>query len=458
VDYSESALEIARERAVGLDCRYEVGQIPPIPSGPFDVVLLLETLLAFADKEPLLREISAALRPGGRFAFTLEEGEPLTTPEGDEMPDADTVWLTPLPDILAMLERAGLHVTWQVECSDAHLAVVDSLISAFESERSEIAAQIGDQAVDELLAAHRLWSDWLREGRVRKFAFVAEKSDEVGISVAIPALNAETTIADQLAAVLAQDCPVPFEVVVADNGSSDGTRRIVEEMAARDPRVRLIDASAVRGEAVARNAAAEACRAPLVAFCDADDVVQPGWLAAIHDALRSGAHAVTVMRDYGPLNPQRSDVAGEEMVISSWIAGGAFAVRRDLYLELGGFDPSMPTAADTEFGFRMLDRVGRPPKSVPAAVVSVRQQAGLLPLFMRTRAVSLTRDRLRRDHPQHIVSSSADVARFRLMLLQLLVTKSPWLLSARRRNWVEVLAILEGDIEGSVAGRLTSLG
>jgi SAM-dependent methyltransferase len=176
LDYSSSAIDIARERAGDLACRFEVSRIPPIPPGPFDVVLLLETMLAFPDKETLLREISRALTIGGRFAFTVEEGQPLTEAERDSMPDADTVWLVPLPDMLSCLEQVGLRVRWQDECGQSHRAVVDSLINAFELEASEIAAQIGRRALEELLAAHRLWSDWLREGRVRKFAFVAEKT------------------------------------------------------------------------------------------------------------------------------------------------------------------------------------------------------------------------------------------------------------------------------------------
>ena len=74
VDLSSSAIDIARERARDLPCRFEVSRIPPIPRGPFDVVLLLETMLAFPDKEPLLSEIAGALTTGGRFAFTMEEG------------------------------------------------------------------------------------------------------------------------------------------------------------------------------------------------------------------------------------------------------------------------------------------------------------------------------------------------------------------------------------------------
>jgi len=62
------------------------------------------------------------------------------------------------------------------ECSRPHRVMVDSLIDAFATEQSAIAARLGRRALDELLAAHRLWSDWLWKGRVRKFAFVAEKT------------------------------------------------------------------------------------------------------------------------------------------------------------------------------------------------------------------------------------------------------------------------------------------
>jgi SAM-dependent methyltransferase len=181
VDVSGSAIEVARERAGDLPCRFEVAQVPPIPSGPFDVVLLFETLLAFPDKETLLREISAALTAGGRFAFTLEEGTALTDAERARMPDADTVWLTPLPEMLACLERVGLAVRWQEDHSQSHQEVADSLIYAFEADATRIAAHIGQRALDELLEAHRLWSGWLREGRVRKFALVAEKDGDAVI-------------------------------------------------------------------------------------------------------------------------------------------------------------------------------------------------------------------------------------------------------------------------------------
>jgi SAM-dependent methyltransferase len=175
IDYSSSALKIARERSGDLPCRFEVAQLPPVPPGPFDVVLLLETMLAFPEKETLLQGISEALTTGGRFAFTVEEGPPLTEAEREKMPDADTVWLVPLPELTAILTRVGLSVRWKEDCTRSHRAVADSLIDAFAADAVDIGAQIGHVALEELVSAHRLWSDWLRQGRVRKLAFVTEK-------------------------------------------------------------------------------------------------------------------------------------------------------------------------------------------------------------------------------------------------------------------------------------------
>jgi SAM-dependent methyltransferase len=175
VDSSASAVEIAREHAQGLSCRFVVAQVPPLPPGTFDAVLLLETMLAFRDKEALVQAVSRALSHHGRFAFTLEEGMPLTESERARMPDADTVWLTPLDELHAILARADLVVRWQEDWSRSHRAVAESLTDAFAADAPAIASKIGRPALDELLTAHRLWSEWLASGRVRKLALVAER-------------------------------------------------------------------------------------------------------------------------------------------------------------------------------------------------------------------------------------------------------------------------------------------
>ncbi len=175
LDSSAAAVGIARRLAGDLPCRFEQQEVPPLPDGPFDVVLLLETMLAFPDKGALLAEVARVLAPGGRFACTLEEGPPLTPDERERMPDADTVWLIELAQLTDLLDEAGLTVTWVEQCSAAHHATATALLECYRAVAGEIAGRIGPLALAELIAAHELWSDWLGSGRVRKFALVAEK-------------------------------------------------------------------------------------------------------------------------------------------------------------------------------------------------------------------------------------------------------------------------------------------
>jgi SAM-dependent methyltransferase len=178
VDASVRAIEIATARARGLRCRFQVGRVPPLPAGRFDVVLLLETMLAFPDKGTLVAAVAAALAPGGRFAFTLEEGAPLSAPERAAMPNADTVWLTPLAEMTRLLAAAGLRVTWEDDLSASHRATAEALADAYAANGDAVAADIGPQALDDLLTSHRLWSDWLASGRARKLALVARAGSD----------------------------------------------------------------------------------------------------------------------------------------------------------------------------------------------------------------------------------------------------------------------------------------
>jgi SAM-dependent methyltransferase len=174
VDADAGAVALATERASDLSCRFVTAEVPPLPDGGFDVVLLLETMLAFEDRDALVRAIAAALGPGGRFALTLEEGSPLTPSERAAMPNSDTVWLNPLDELATSLRRAGLAITWQQDRSRAHRATAQALADAYAADAENIAGQIGRRALDDLLTAHGLWIDWLDAGRVRKLALVAE--------------------------------------------------------------------------------------------------------------------------------------------------------------------------------------------------------------------------------------------------------------------------------------------
>jgi hypothetical protein len=91
------------------------------------------------------------------------------------MPDADTVHLVPVTELTRLLAEAGLGVTWQRECTASHLSVARSLHDGYAAEADAASARLGGRAVQELLAAHRRWTEWLGSGRVRKFALVATR-------------------------------------------------------------------------------------------------------------------------------------------------------------------------------------------------------------------------------------------------------------------------------------------
>ena len=120
-------------------------------------------------------EVARVLEPGGRFAFTVAEGRPLTEQERAWMPGADTVWLIELAEWMSVLREAGLTVIWRQEYSSSHHAIATALLRRYRADSPRIAGQVGTRATADLITAHQMWSDWLGSGRVRKFAMVAEK-------------------------------------------------------------------------------------------------------------------------------------------------------------------------------------------------------------------------------------------------------------------------------------------
>jgi len=90
-----------------------------------------------------------------------------------------------------------------------------------------------------------------------------------------------------LAALSAQDYAGAWEVVVADNGSSDGSAEIAREWEDRLPHLQVVDASGRRGSAYARNVGTAASSGDFLAFCDSDDLADPSWITGLASAARS---------------------------------------------------------------------------------------------------------------------------------------------------------------------------
>ena len=212
------------------------------------------------------------------------------------------------------------------------------------------------------------------------------------ISVIVPVRNGMPLLEEQLRALAAQECVEPWEVVVADNGSTDGTLAFARDWAETHTNVLVVDASGLVGASAARNAGVAVARGEYLAFCDADDVVLAGWLAACVEALRT-ADLVAGRFDFWSLNsmPPTEPVRAATRQLGFLPAGlGAnLAVRRAPFEEVGGFDEHFVPGEDIDLCWRMQLR-GFTFAEAPGAVVAKRARSDFrrgVPAGLRLRAV-----------------------------------------------------------------------
>jgi glycosyltransferase involved in cell wall biosynthesis len=213
---------------------------------------------------------------------------------------------------------------------------------------------------------------------------------EPRLSVIIPCRDMEATIGAQLDALANQSWSEPWEVIVSDNGSRDDSVRAVQRHTTRLPGLRVVDSSDRRGSAHARNVGAQAAAAPVLAFCDADDEVGTGWLAALASALVM--HEFVACRlDTSKLNREWVRHPQEFGLQRLWyppylpVAGSCgLAVKRSLHDAVGGFDESLLRLMDTDYCVKIQLR-GVPLVFADDAVVHYRHRRGTGMTFQQAR-------------------------------------------------------------------------
>ncbi len=201
------------------------------------------------------------------------------------------------------------------------------------------------------------------------------------LSVIIPCFNAADTIAIQLEALANQQWSEPWEVIVSDNGSTDESLTVIKQYKERLPNLRIVDASARRGQPYALNVGVRAAAGEALAFCDADDEVAPGWVAAMGEAL-SKHDFVGCRREYEKLNEpwtlkyrKLSQLDGvQEYTYPPYLphaSGSTLGFKRSLYEVVGKFDESFYCLNDTDYCWR-CQLAGRELHFVPDALVHYR--------------------------------------------------------------------------------------
>ncbi|WP_298836684.1 glycosyltransferase family 2 protein [uncultured Roseobacter sp.] len=176
-------------------------------------------------------------------------------------------------------------------------------------------------------------------------------------SIVVPAFNSETTLAGTLQSLLAQSFR-DFEILVVNDGSTDGTLRVAEAFAS-DPRLRIIT-QANRGLAGARNSGIDAARGRYVGFCDADDIWMPEKLAAHVDHLNASpdvglsfsgsvliddASRPTGMRQ----RPRLRNISARTILCRNPVGNGSSAVMRRAALDDIAWRPAVERRRDWYF-------------------------------------------------------------------------------------------------------------
>jgi glycosyltransferase involved in cell wall biosynthesis len=241
------------------------------------------------------------------------------------------------------------------------------------------------------------------------------------VSVIIPTFNRRAMMGEAVASVLAQR-GAEFELIVVDDGSTDGTWRDLLEIAARANeragsevvRGLRIDN---RGAAAARNAGAALASGEYLAFLDSDDLWRPDKLNRQLAYMRANPAFVIAqceeiwLRRGRRVNPGRRHrkAAGdifERSLRVCLISPSAVIIRREIFRADGGFDTDFRAAEDYDLWLRLL----------------ARHDAGLLdePLVIR-----------RAGHPGQLSATVPAIDRFRILALMKLLARSD--LSVTRR-------------------------
>ena len=204
------------------------------------------------------------------------------------------------------------------------------------------------------------------------------------ISVVVPAWSVQGYLAESLGSILDHQT-VDAEVIGVDDASPDHSGEVLDERAARDPRLTVLHLTANGGPGPARNAGLDRATGEYVWFVDGDDRIVPGALAAIEARLREDKPDVLVVgtarerwnRSVSAGRALKAVANGPEALTQAAPPLGALIVRRQFLIESGiRFQPGW--YEDLAFAYAVLAEAGTVAKFAPACYIHRLDRAGSL--------------------------------------------------------------------------------
>lgn len=246
---------------------------------------------------------------------------------------------------------------------------------------------------------------------------------EPRVTIMMPVHNASAYLREALNSVLAQTYP-HWELVCVDDASSDDSLRILEEYAARDPRIKPFRQPGHAGIVAARNRALDEASpdSTYLAILDADDVALPDRIAAQVQFLEAnpdhalvGGHTLIIDGSSRELGIRRypADYAAICGVIGRYnpFAQSAITLRRAMLKEIGHYDPAYPRCQDYDMWLRTASRF--PVANLDRPVIRYRISAaqGKVTHLRQTLSLTLRLQRRWLFHPRFFrVQNAAYVA------------------------------------------------
>lgn len=284
--------------------------------------------------------------------------------------------------------------------------------------------------------------------------------DGRGVSVVLCARNEQERIGRQLEALARQAPPLPWEVVVVDNGSRDATAAVASGF--RDRLDLRVVHEARPGVSCARNLGVATARYPLLAHCDADDEVGERWLASLVEglerhALVTGSFDETALRgahgrSMRPPMPTHAPPVAHGFL--PYAVGANMAYRREVHRRIGGWDEAFRFGGgdDVDFSWRAL-HAGFELGFCPDAVVRYRHRSSQLQGARQIFRYAAADPLLYRRHARHGMTRP-DFEKVRARWLELLTGTPGAARDARRRaQWLATLSWSAGRLRGSLRHR-----